>query len=496
VPGSALVDRAIRFLSERGDASSAELARHVFGGESFAPLLNTLADERLRFDGQRWLLRTPVDDWAVLEMLCTGPNPKRHRIAAVAALRSGRRFQALVAGDKPIPKLLRKLGVPAESEAGEWQTLEDVARELRAFLGGATVVGFSYVPEYIEQLLGPAWPAIDLLRLLFRVSYYAGRPDPFRLARHFGLPAPANRRPEGMLRLSAALFERLRGQRSMAELREMAAPRAAPRPMVPELPSQPGVYVFSAAAGEALYVGKSIDLRRRVGSYLGRPIAESRGLYHLTPLASRIEVVPVSDELEAVLLEARLIAELQPAFNVQRRSGARCRYVRLSTGEAFPRLTTCTVPREDGATYFGPFRHATAAQRLRMLLGVLLRLRTCTRELPPRRKPKAPCAKAAAGNCLAPCIIGPPHESYSREVELARALLTAEPEQFRRILLRLLRERPPEPKLALRLKRLLESLAGTPARSKLPSGQPEEQAGGHDSSVDFGQNRLRLPERT
>lgn len=422
-------------------------------------LLNSLRDERLQFDGTSWRLRAPSNDWAVLEILGSGPNPRRHRIVEVGALRDGHHFHALVSSDKPIPKLLGKLGVPAERGDGEWRPLDEVASELRTFLGGATVCGFSYVPDFLDQLLGPSWPAIDLLRLLYRVSYFSGRPDPTRLAKQFGLSVPLNRRPQAMLGFSATLFERLRGNRSLAELREIASPRPAERPSMSELPSQPGVYVMSAANGDPLYVGKSVDLKRRVGSYLGRPIAESRAMYHLTQLTQRIDIVPVTSELEALLLESRLIADLQPAFNIQRGTGQRCRYLRLSTNEAFARLTPCAAPKADGATYFGPFSHTTAAQRMQMLLSSLLRLRTCTRRLPAPRKPRPACAKAASGRCLAPCIPGPPPEPYSREVELARALLGAGPAEFRHILLRLLRERPPRPAVARRMKRLVEGLS-------------------------------------
>lgn len=484
MPPFALVDRAIRYLSEHGKATPAELARHVFGGETLVALLTTLRDDRLLCDGQHWSLRPATDEWALLEILTTGPNPSRHRIVEVAAFRDGHRFHALVAGDKAVPKLLRNLGVPSQPnvEAGlvlalEWRPLDVVAAELRTFLGSASVAGFSYQPAFLDQLLGPAWPAIDLLQLLYKVSYFAGRPDPASLARHFGLAAPVNRRPQAMLGFSARLFERLRGDRSLAELRQIAAPRMAERPSIPELPAEPGVYVMSAPSGEALYVGKSVNLNQRVGSYLGRPIAESRGLYHLTDMTSRIDVIPVETELEALLLESKLIAEWQPAFNVQRQSGARCCYLRLSMDEAFPRLAACIAPAPDGATYFGPFRHPTAALRLRTLLATVLRLRTCTRQLPPRRKPRLACSKVATGACLAPCVPGPPPEPYSREVALARELLRATPEGFRRILLRLLQERPPAPAKARRIKRLVQALA-EPLSATGHNGNDDEAVGG------------------
>src|SRR5579883_920473 len=459
MPGQELVDRAIRFLHDRGSASPAELAQHVFGGASFAPLLGTLGDERLAFDGLRWSLQQPAEEWAILEVLTTGPNPARHRIVEVAAERQGKRFQALVASGKPVPKLLRRLGVPEEDE--EFLPLDEVVRELRRFLGGATVAGIGYVPQFLDVLLGPCWPAIDLLRLVEEAGF-RGRPDPLRLARHFGLPPPLSRRPAGLLPLSQSLFEGLRRDHSREDLLEMARPRPFSAPSAPSLPSQPGVYIMAESRGEPLYVGKSVDLKRRVSSYLRTPIALSRNMHDLMRRTERIEVVPVRSELEALLLESQLIEAWLPPFNIQRRTRERRRYLRLSVQEPFPRLTLCTAPDADGSLYFGPLRHAAAAARLHHLLIAVLRLRTCTRRLPPPRKPAPPCGKAGSGACLAPCVIGPPPAPYSAEVELARSLLGASPDEFRRILRQLLRERPPAPAHALRMKRLVSRIKAWP----------------------------------
>src|SRR2546423_15248468 len=99
-----LVRRAVAFLEERGSATPAELAQAVFGGEGFAPLLNTLSHERLSFDGAAWRLSEPGDEVAILEILASGPNPRRHRIVEVAASGGGRTFFAQIAGGKPVPQ--------------------------------------------------------------------------------------------------------------------------------------------------------------------------------------------------------------------------------------------------------------------------------------------------------------------------------------------------------------------------------------------------------
>ncbi|HEU0168995.1 MAG TPA: hypothetical protein VFS62_14550 [Chloroflexota bacterium] len=450
-----LVRKAVEYLSAHGPTPPAELAAHVLGGAGLAPLLASLADERLQFDGACWSLTKASDEVAILEVLATGPNPRRHRVVEVAALRGGRRLALAIRSARAVPRLLRQLGV---RESGEDAVeLDEAARQLRDFLAGATIAGFSVVPSFVEQLLGPVWPAIDLLRLLFASAEYAGRPDPARVARHFGLTPPAGTRPEAMVGFSAALLQRLRGERSVDELLALGKPLAM-SPPPPRAPAgQPGVYVMSSWEGEPLYVGKSVDVARRASSYLHTPIDASRGLHHLMQLTARIDVIAVDSELEALLLESQLIRDWLPSFNVVRGQRPRARYLRLSC-EPFPRLTLAVEPAEDRATYFGPFRHATAAARLREVLTDVLRLRTCTRRLPPARRPAPACGKAAAGTCLAPCIVGPPPSPYREEVEVARRLLSGSAEEFRTLLRQLLRQRPPSAATAPRLRRRLEAL--------------------------------------
>src|SRR5438067_1605425 len=85
----------------------------------------------------------------------SGPNPRRHRVVEVAAQRGEARFDVFIWSGKRVPALLRRLGVPEEPETPDagWLPLEHAAQGLRSFLGGATVAGFGYVPDFLEQLL-------------------------------------------------------------------------------------------------------------------------------------------------------------------------------------------------------------------------------------------------------------------------------------------------------------------------------------------------------
>ena len=460
VMSEALTNRALRHVQDHGPSTPAELSRAVFGGSGFVGLLPQIAGSRLRFDGERWYLPQPGQEIAFLQLLTSGPNPKRHRLVEVAAARGDIRFHAVISGP-PLPASLRKLGLPAELE--DARPVDQVQADLRQLLAGCTVVGFALPSAFLDRLLGPAWPAVDVLGALLALTTFGGRPDPLHVAKHFGLAAPKNRRPEELLRLAQGVHAALLEQHGSESLRREGLPRPASATVPAQTDNGPGVYVMANAAGDPLYVGKSVSLRRRVQSYLSSPIAETRGLYHLLPMTTAIEIIPVQDGLQALLLEAALIGRWQPRYNTQRQRRAGPCYLRLTSAEAFPRITLAHEPVADGSSWFGPFRHATAALRLRDLVAEVLRLRTCTRSLPAARKPRPACSLASSGRCLAPCIPGPPLAPYDSEVNLARQLLGADASTFCRLLLALLRERPPSDRrahlLKLKFQRLRHSVA-------------------------------------
>ncbi len=301
-------------------------------------MLSTLNEDRLEFDGERWRLHRASTDVAFLQLLTAGPNPRRHRLVEVAATRNNNTFHAFIASDFPVPRVLQHLGVPARPETSP---MPEVQLELSSFLQRATIVTFDAIPAQLDELLGPAWPAIDVVRLVFELTYFKERPDPLRLAKHFGLAAPPNRRPLAMAHFSRVLYDHLARGHDFAELLARGRPRPPEAQFASEPPHQPGVYIMTGSTGEPLYVGKSKDLKQRVGSYIGRPIAESRNLYHLLQLTQSIEVIPVQDELEALLLETSLISRWMPAFNTQRSVHQRGSFIRLSTQEPFPKLSLC-----------------------------------------------------------------------------------------------------------------------------------------------------------
>ena len=143
------------------------------------------------------------------------------------------------------------------------------------------------------------------------------------------------------------------------------------------LPHRPGVYLFRGPAGEVLYVGTAVDLRRRVGQYFTG--ADPRGrMKEMVTLAGAVDHVECAHALEAGVRELRMLAAHAPPYNRRSRFPQRWWWVAL-TDEAFPRLSVVRAPRHDRAV--GPFRSRTDAADTAALLARFTGVRTCTARL-------------------------------------------------------------------------------------------------------------------
>ena len=169
------------------------------------------------------------------------------------------------------------------------------------------------------------------------------------------------------------------------------------------LPTQPGVYLFKDAAGEILYIGKAKSLRPRVRSYFTRGQDHSLKTRELVRRIADVDTIVVGSEAEALLLEANLIKEHRPRFNIQLRDDKRYPYIKVTVQEPFPRVFVTRNLTNDGARYFGPY---TDVGPMRQALEVIKRLhpvRSCRYALP-REAPRRPCLDYHIGRCLAPCV--------------------------------------------------------------------------------------------
>ena len=182
------------------------------------------------------------------------------------------------------------------------------------------------------------------------------------------------------------------------------------------LPGSPGVYLFRDREGEILYIGKAKSVRSRVRSYFGSDRGRGIRVRELARLTTDVDTILVGSEAEALLLEANLIKEHQPRFNIQLRDDKRYPFVKVTVQEPFPRVFVTRQLRDDGARYFGPF---TSVGPMRQALDVVKRLysvRSCRYDLP-REAPPRPCLDYHIGRCAAPCVGLQSEEEYRTMIE-------------------------------------------------------------------------------
>lgn len=198
------------------------------------------------------------------------------------------------------------------------------------------------------------------------------------------------------------------------------------RAKVRSLPTTAGVYLMKDALGRVIYVGKAVNLRNRVSSYFNSAAAIERRTRDLVPEICDVDHIVCDSEVEALLLEARLIKDIRPRFNSELKDDKTFPYLQISTREEFPRIEFTRKPRSRGVKLYGPF---TSAKRLRGAISVLQRIfrfRTCSLDIAEgeeRWRWFRPCLLASIGQCTAPCNLRISKEDYRRDIRRLRMVL-------------------------------------------------------------------------
>ena len=194
------------------------------------------------------------------------------------------------------------------------------------------------------------------------------------------------------------------------------------RPHLAEIPEQPGVYLFRNARGAVLYVGKALNLRRRIASYFHQRRRQPSRLRRMIGRAQAVTLYETGSELEALLLESRLIKQESPPFNRLLTAYVALPFVKLTLGDSFPRLVLTHELIPDGSQYLGPFPHVEIAAVVLAALQRLFPLRTCEAAVLPGVFPM-PCEAYHLRKCTAPCVGAQVAAVYHLHVEALLALL-------------------------------------------------------------------------
>ncbi|XAS78063.1 DEDD exonuclease domain-containing protein [Dermatophilaceae bacterium Sec6.4] len=372
-------------------------------------------------------LGTPLSGvtFVVVDLETTGSNPSTSRITEIGAVkvRGGEvlgQFQTLVNPGSAIPAFIAVLTGITNSMVASAPTIESALPAFLEFAAGSVLVAHNarFDIGFLRNncaRLGHSWPDHRVIDTVHLARHLVGDDEvPNRklgsLAQLFGAATTPDHRAlhdaQATVDVLHALIGRV-GNLGVHTLEELSSftSRVDPRQrrkrfLADGLPHAPGVYVFKDDRERVLYVGTSVDIRRRVLSYFTASEQRSR-MAQMVGLAATVTPIVCATVLEAQVRELRLIAEHKPRFNRRSRHPERCVWLKL-TVETFPRLSVVRETRGDGAHYAGPFASKALAQLAAAAIHEAVPLRQCTQRLTATSRSTA-CVLAEMGRCGAPC---------------------------------------------------------------------------------------------
>jgi excinuclease ABC subunit C len=171
------------------------------------------------------------------------------------------------------------------------------------------------------------------------------------------------------------------------------------------LPTSPGVYMFMNARGKIVYIGKAKNLRNRVRSYFQTTNIIDAKTERMISQVVDFDLMATANEIESLILEANLVHEHKPRYNVRLKDDKHFPYIKITTNESFPRMLIVRRLEKDGSTYFGPYTNVKAMRRTFALLTRLFRIRSCSLVIPaPPGKHHELCLDYHINRCGGPCV--------------------------------------------------------------------------------------------
>jgi DNA polymerase III subunit epsilon len=357
------------------------------------------------------------------------------------------RWETLVAGVAPLSRAIQRFTQITQEMVDAAPPAEATLPDLAELIAGRVLVAHNaaFDGRVLRQAFaraGLAWPDPPVLctvALARRFAPLARQRRLAALAEALGIEVETTHRAladaETCARVFCALFRRLCAHAgTVADALALLRPerrRARPRagrtlaggvlkrgaPPTAHLPDEPGVYLVRNAAGQLLYVGKSISVRTRARSHFA-PSAPAEGW---TEQAAIVDHRTTNSELGALVLEHRLIRELRPPGNVVHKRDDAFVYLRCRLDIAYPVLEVAREPAAGHAVTIGPLRSGSAAVELKEQLDSLFGLRHCGRTL---RLRTWPSAYGQMGRCMSPCLNDLDPNVYRRRLDEALALFT------------------------------------------------------------------------
>ncbi len=193
-----------------------------------------------------------------------------------------------------------------------------------------------------------------------------------------------------------------------------------------EFPQTPGVYLMKDLAGRVIYVGKAKNLRARASSYFLKAAGEDRRTADLVAEICDIDFIASDSEVDALLVEARLVKDIQPKFNIDLKDDKTFPYLEIFTRDDFPRVEFTREPAERGTKLYGPFASAGGLRGAIQVLQKIFKFRTCSLDIDAgdeKWRWFRPCLLASIDQCTAPCNLRISKEDYRRDIHRLKMFL-------------------------------------------------------------------------
>jgi DNA polymerase III subunit epsilon len=387
--------------------------------------------------------------FVVLDLETTGTSPGRDAITEIGAVkyRGGERlgtFDTLVNPGASIPAFVTVLTGITEAMVLPAPAIAEVLPALLEFIGSSVLVGhnFRFDTGFLDAALlarggsrlpNPRVDTLGISRRLLREDL----PDLrlATLAAHLGSSVePCHRAladAEATADVLHALLERAGTFGVLALDDLLALPKLRDHPTMSKLrltsraPREPGVYQLRDRTGRVIYVSRATNLRTRIRAHFR---GDPRRVPQVVLDTEAVDWVSCADELEASVREARLVQQLDPPFNRRGRGWRAHAYLKLTSGERFPRLAAVRTVRDDGARYFGPMRSTGVVNRVRAAIEAAVPIRRCRGRISiPAAAPDARCATAPE-SVRCPCRGHTTEADYERVVDVVARGLGGEPE--------------------------------------------------------------------
>lgn len=192
------------------------------------------------------------------------------------------------------------------------------------------------------------------------------------------------------------------------------------------LPTTPGVYLMKDVRDVVIYVGKSRSLRDRVGSYFVPSVDLGKGKQLLLRYVVDFDTIDAETEVEALLVENRLIKDIQPRFNARLMDDKSYPYMEITTRDDYPGVFVTRQPSSSGTKLYGPFTSASSLREAVVNLQRVFKFRTCHLDIleeDPKKRFFRPCLLYAIKQCTAPCADKISKEHYHQDIDRLKRFL-------------------------------------------------------------------------